>query len=260
MTLTKVRNPVVLTKLGDHPVERVVLLIVVFQRQNLNDRRKHLANRDLIAVLQNHPAKAASGVVRKTRRLLLEAWLELAQDGRVLLDDLRVGFAELDQSTNRVGSVGLGLRIHIRQATQEELQQLAGKRGDGILHAGNDLSDDADGRGPLEVLAAIRESQDALLEDLPELSEASSEGSSETRNNIQCPVNDDPVEFRGLFHHFLGFLILIKVLLAQMLLLNQGDDLLDNLLKDLSVGDQRGTSVSKVLRHVRADIRNHSPE
>jgi hypothetical protein len=202
-------------------------------------------------VLENHAAKTASGIVLKAGDILVKALLQAAEDGRELLDEL-VGVGVLDEATNGVSSVGLGLGVLIAQAVNEKLEEARSKLGCSRAHAIDALSEDTHSGSTLDGLGAASVAQDNLLEDFPQLRETLTESCSHAGNNVESSVDNDPVKLGGLFT---GIHILFNVLeLARVLL---GDDICDHrddIVQSSLIGDQGGAAEAEVLRHVAVDV------
>jgi hypothetical protein len=247
------------TQLADHAVQGLVLLVIVLQGEDGDENGENLLERDSLTVSENHTAETSSSVVLKARDLHLQTGLQPGKDGRVLLDDLSVCGGVLDKTANSIGRIGLGLRILIAQAVNEELQERTSELSDTSPHTVDALGKDSNGGGTLQSLSATSVAQDGLLKYLPEFGEAPAQSSSETGNDVKGSVNNNPIELRRLLTGLERLLFGAKLELARVLLRDDVGDHLDDVVESGLVGNQRRTAVAQVLSHVTVDIGDSSP-
>ena len=242
------------TQLADHAVEGVILLVIVLEGQDLDKNRQDLLEGDALAVLQDHAAETASGVVLKTGDVHVEALLEAAEDSGEFLHKLSASVGVLHQTTNGVGGVGAGLGVLVTKTVHKQLQEARGEGGDRSAHAVDALGEDTNSGGTLERLRAAGIAENGFLEHLPQLGEAVAQGGGHTRNNVETSVDDDPVKFRGLLTGSKGLVLGAELKLARVLLGDDVGDHGDDVVQGGLVGNQSGTAVAKVLRHVAVDV------
>ena len=244
------------TQLADHAEQGVVLFKVVLERQDVDKNGKDLLDGHVLTVSEDHTAQAASSVVLESGNIHGKAVLQLCEDGRDLLDNSGI-VGVLDQASDSVGSVRLGLRVLVTETVHQKFEERRGELGNGGTHAVDALGQNTDSSGTLERLAAAGVTEDGLLKDLPEFSEALAQRGGQTRDNVESRVNDNPVELRSL----LGSreLLLTELNLARVLLVDDVGNHLDDVVKSGLVGNQRRTAVAEVLSHVAVDIGDGSP-
>ena len=247
-----------LTQLADHAEQRVILLVVVLQGQELDESREDLLEGHVLTVAEDHAAKAPGRIVLKTGHILVQAGLQTAEDRRVLLDNLSIGIGVLHQTTNGIGSVGLGLGVLLAETVEQQLEERGSELGARSAHAVDAFSKDADGGSTLEGLVAAGIAEDGLLEDLPQLGEALTQSSGEARHNVKTGVNDNPVELGGLLAGLGRLLLRTELDLAGVLLGDDIGDHLDDVVEGRLVGDQGRTAVAQVLSHVAVDVGDSS--
>ena len=244
------------TQLANHAVQGVVLLVVVVERQDVDEDGKNLLDGNVLTVAEDHTAQTASGVVLESGDVHLQAVLQSREDGRELLDDSGI-VGVLDQTSNGISSIGLGLRVLITQTVNQELEEGRRELGDSRTHAVDALGQNTNSGSTLERLAAAGVAKDGLLEDLPELSEALSQGGSHARDDVEGGVNDNPVELGSLLGS--SDLILAKLDLARVLLVDDVGDHLNDVVQSGLAGDERRTAVAEVLGHVAVDVGDGCP-
>ena len=246
------------TQLADHAVQRVVLLVVVLQRQEFDQSGQHILEGNAVTVLEDHAAETASGIVLKAGNIHVQAGFETAEDGGELLDNLGSG-GVLNETTNSISSVGAGLRILIAEAVNQQLHESRSVRGHSGTHAVDALGENTDSSGTLKRLGAASVADDSLLEDLPELGKALTESSSHTRDDVETSVNNDPVKLRSLFTGIERIVVGAELKLARVLLSDDISDHRDDIVKGSLIGDERRTAVAEVLSHVTVDVGDGSP-
>lgn len=243
------------TQLADHAIQGVVLLEVILEGQDVDQHGENILDGDALTVSEDHTAETSGSVVLQTGDIHLQAVLELAKDGGELIDNSSV-VRVLDQTSDSVSGVGLGLRVLIAEAVNQELEEGRGELGHRGAHAVDALGQDTNSGGTLKRLAAAGIAEDGLLEDLPELSEARAQGSGHTRDNVKRRVDNNPVELRGLLG---SHLVLTELNLARVLLVDNVGNHLDDIVKGGLVGNESRAAEAQVLSHVAVDISNGSP-
>lgn len=243
------------THLANHPVQGVILLEIVLEGQDADKYGKDFLDRNAFTVSEDHAAETSSGIVLEAGDIHLQAVFESAEDSREFIDDVRV-VGVLDQASNGIGGVGLGLGVLIAEAVNQELEEGRRELGDGGTHAIDALGKDTHSGGTLERLAAAGVAENGLLENLPELSKALAKGGSHAGHDVERRVDDNPVELGGLFR---GHLILTELNLARVLLVDDVGDHLDDVMKSGLVGNERRTAIAQVFGHVAVDISDGSP-
>lgn len=204
---------------------------------------------------EDHTAETSSGVVLQAGNVHLQAVLELAEDGGDLADNTSV-VGVLEQTSDSVSGVGLGLGVLITETVDKELHEGRGELGDSGAHAVDALGQDTNSGGTLKRLAAAGIAEHGLLKDLPELSETLAQGGGHTGDNIESGVDNNPVELGGLLG---SRLVLTELNLARVLLVDDVGDHLDDVVQSGLVGNERRAAVAQVLSHVAVDISNGSP-
>ena len=242
-----------LVQANDALVDGCVLLVVLLQRQQAHKHGKHIADRHLVWVGSDHAADAASSVVEGASTLSLEERLELAEDlwvgGAVGAGILGV----LDEKTGGVGSVRARLGVLVCEAVEKELEEGAGRGGDGAAHVRGALGDDADGGGTLEGLLGRSKLHDGLLEDLPYLTELAAEGGGEADHNVKSGVNREPVVL-GSLTNILLVLVIAHVHLAGVLASDKRGKDGGHLLEHVTLGEDSWTAKLEGCGNVAVDI------
>ena len=72
----------------------------------------------------DHPCETSTGVIKQPVVLDLEEGFKLLENSVVVFEDLLGVLALQAEQANSIGSVGLGLRILIRESVKENLHQL----------------------------------------------------------------------------------------------------------------------------------------
>lgn len=218
-----------LTKLDNHVEDGLVLLIILPQRQKLDETGQHLGDRHLIGVLGDEPAHTACRVVEQTCLVLrVKERLDLAENGGQLAEDLAVARGLLAEQTDTIDRVGLGLRVLVRETVHKQLQEVARVRCAGFAHVANALGDSADCCASLDRLLAAGILDNGLLERLPQLAKSRSKGDGEAGDDLHGRLDEQPVVLRRLVEH-LALVVITQILLARVALGDDGQKLLHNL-------------------------------
>ena len=229
-----------LVQSDNHLEHGLVLLVVLAEGEESHKHGKDLVDRDIGRVSPDHAGDAAGRVVEKASLLLLmEERLQFGKNGVIVAKDLLDVLTLLAEQSGTVGSVGANLGILVSEALEEHLHEVRGVRGGSISHVANNFGNGTDSGGALVLLLAGRVLQARLLEDLVEFAERFAEGGSQARNDLHGRLDDEPVVL-GRFEIVIAFVLAIKVLLADVLLLEN----LENNLGDLLHG--RSSILAKV--------------
>lgn len=251
---------------GDNHLEDgLVLLVVLTERKELDEHRQDLVDRDVVGVGLDHASDTSGRVVQKTSFLLLvEQRLELCEDGVVVSENLLLVGALFAEKTGSVGSVTANFRVFVSEALKQHLHQCGGVRGDGCAHVANALGEGTDGGATLVLLLAGSVLEASLLENLVELTEGVTKGGGKACDDLHGGLDNKPVVLGRLHLDILGVLA-IEVLLADVLLLENGDDVLGDLLDCRSSvlakvgGKEGGTTKLQGGGNVAVDVGDAAP-
>lgn len=255
----------------DHVEDGLVLTEVVSEREELDETRQDLRQRDGLGVSLDHAGEAAGGVVDQTGARVvgglgvvgIENGLKDLQDRAVVGDDVLVG-AVGAQETSAEGGVGLGLRVLVLQALGEDGHHALGVRSATTLHGLDAVGHGANGGRALETLLGRSVLEDERLEHLPKLTELVAKSDSKAGNDLHGGLDDEPVVLGGLVGGDLEVLEVIVIPLAGVLLLKNeaevGGDLLEGSRAGVAAGGKDGRA-AKLERgsDVAVDLGDNTP-
>lgn len=178
----------------------------------------------------DHTGNTSSRVVEKSSLLLLvEKRLELGEDGGVVVKNVLLVLTLFAKETSSVSGIATDLGVLITETLEEDLHKTRSVWGDGGAHVANALGNGSHGGATLVLLLARGVLEARLLEDLVELTEGLAKCGSEAGNDLHGCLNDEPVVL-GRLHLVIGLVFAIKILLADVLLLENLEDDLGDLL------------------------------
>lgn len=247
------------TELVEALVDGPVLLVILLQREETNEGRQNVRNRDAVRMSHDHAAQAASSIVLDAGAVNLEHGLKLAKDGFVVRQ-IRgaVGRVE-DELSGSIRSIALRFLVWVREALQQQGKQLASVGADSSLHVGGALSDDTNTGGALNVLRLGRgKLEDGRLKQLPELSKRATQGDSKPNDDVEGRVNDKPVVLGGPLNLLL-FVFVAEILLARVRTRDDGGGDRDDLVHQLLVSQEGGATRLESGSDIAVDVSNNRP-
>jgi hypothetical protein len=219
-----------LVQRNNHFKHSLVFLVIFSERKELDEYGEDVVERDVVGMSLDHASDTAGRVVEETCFLLLvQEGLELGEDGVVLADDLGFVGALLAQKTSAVGGVAADFWILVSETLEQQLHQTGSVGCNGSTHVANSLGDGANSSAALVLLLSADVLDNGLLEDLPELAEGLAEGGGKAGDDLHGSLDDQPVVL-GRLQFDVEFVLAVKVLLADVSLLQNREDHLDDLL------------------------------
>lgn len=233
-----------LVEVVDVLVDGGVLLVILLEGKDVGNGGEGLRDEVVVGVLGHHARDCTSDVIGHAHLIDSQERLELLPEVRVHGEGLAgVGRVE-DNETNGVSSVGLGQRVGVCQATDKSLAERLGEGSDGLTGVLSDLGDGANSGRSVKILAGAGKSENRLLKDLPELTEAAAKSGSEADNNVKSSVNDEPVVLGRAGVNLLLLLLVTEILLAGV---RAGDDKTNDrnhLLEETVLAGEKGGTAS----------------
>jgi hypothetical protein len=250
-----------LIQLDEHAEDGLVLLVILAEREELDEARQDLGDRKPVSVLSDEAADTTSCVVKETGLILgVKKRLDLGEDGRQVLGNFVVVSGVLGQETHTVDGIGLGVNVLVRQAVEKDLEQTALVLCATLAHVADTLGNSANSGTALGGLLAAGVLHDRLLEHLPELGELAAESDSKAGDDLHGGLDDQPVILRGLVE--VDFLTLVaKILLAGVTLGDDSKQLLAHV-RDSSAGlhhQDRGTAELESGSDIAVDVSDSTP-
>lgn len=147
----------------------------------------------------DHASHATCRIVEQTSLLLVvQQWLELAENDIVVAEDLLLVVALLAQQTCTVSGVAADLGVLVTDPLEQDLHELTRVWCDTVAHVANAFGNGTNGVAPFHLLLAASVLDDWLLEDLPQLTKVWSECSCQTGDELHRRLDDEPVVLGGL--------------------------------------------------------------
>ena len=236
-----------LVQRNDHLKHSLVLLVIFSERKQLDEHGQDVRERDVVGVSLDHAGDAAGRVVEETGFLLLvQQRLQFGEDGVVLAGDLCFVSGLFAEKTGAVCGIAADFWVVVSETLEQHLHQVGGVRGHGGAHVTDGLGDSANSGAALVLFGSADVLDNGLFEDLPELAEGLAKGGGEAGDDFHGGLDDQPVVLGGL-QLDVELVFAVEVLLANVSLLQDREDHLDNLLNGGSgvlanVGGQDGGS------------------
>jgi hypothetical protein len=155
--------------------------------------------------------------------------LEFGEDGVVLAGYLGFVGGLFAQESSAVSGVTAHLWVLVSEALEQQFHQASSVGSHGSSHIANGLGDGANSSAALVLLLSADVLDNGLFENLPEFAEGFAQGGGEASDDFHGGLDDQPVVLGGL-QLDVEFVLAVEVLLADVSLLQDGEDHLDDLL------------------------------